>query len=148
MGFATLCRLPLLFIVHRRGDLPPGLWRAALIPAAVNLLGPMLWGLSPYYNTAPVNAFAVRISFLFTIVFGFLLLPDERGLVRRPWFWIGAAGCVAGVALLFLENVVLPTDVSLMGGLIIKWAAHAVLVGTVSRCGVVLPTIRPGSASQ
>lgn len=116
---ASLCWLPLLFIVHRRGDWPPGLWRAALIPAAVNLLGQMLWGLSPYYNTAPVNAFAVRISFLFTIVFGFLLLPDERGLVRRPWFWIGAAGCVAGVALLFLENGVLPTDVSLMGGLLI-----------------------------
>jgi|APTNR8051073442_1049403.scaffolds.fasta_scaffold00053_106 drug/metabolite transporter (DMT)-like permease len=98
--FTALFWLP---VVYRQRALvrDPALWRAAALPAFCHLLGQAGWGLAPYYNDASVMNFVSRLGFLFTALAGFLLLRSERALVRRPMFWVGAAGSIAGLIAMF-----------------------------------------------
>ena len=97
----TLFWMPFV-LSHRRGD-PAlrGIWRAAIVPAAINLVGQATFAFAPYYNDATLMSFVLRMSFLFTTVFGFWLLREERDLAKSPTFWIGASGLVLGVLLLY-----------------------------------------------
>lgn len=99
--FTALFWLP--YLLARRGELAQarGLWRDAALPAACHLVGQIGWGLAPYYATASVMNFASRSSFLFAILLGFWLLPEERRLVRHPLFWLGALATVLGLCGLF-----------------------------------------------
>lgn len=98
--FTALFWLP---VVYRQRALvrDPALWRAAALPAFCHLLGQAGWGLAPYYNDASVMNFVSRLGFLFTALAGFLLLRSERALVRRPMFWVGAVGSIAGLIAMF-----------------------------------------------
>ncbi|HLF93266.1 MAG TPA: hypothetical protein VJB14_07385, partial [Planctomycetota bacterium] len=55
--FAALLYWPILFLAFRSGKFDPGLWRRALVPAAVAFAGQVLWALAPYYLQAPLIAF-------------------------------------------------------------------------------------------
>jgi len=106
-------------VEHWRRGVAPSLWRCALVPAAVNVCGQILWGLSPYFNTAPVNAFAVRSAFLFTVVWSVLLLPDERPIVRRPLFWLATLVTIVGMWLLFHHTALEPGSMTVRGAVVI-----------------------------
>ena len=140
--FAALFWLPLV-LRHRRDVFmsplvyePRGgrrvLWRDALIPAAVHVVGQMLFGLVPYFNDATIINFVSRSGFLFTTLFGFLLLPDERPLARRPLFWVGFAGTAAGLAAMYRGSLgTTTTSVTGMGLLVLTavfWGLYSVLV--------------------
>ncbi len=81
------------------------IWLDALPLAAVNLGGQVGWGAAPYFIDASTIGFTIRLTFFFAILFGFLLIPEERRLARRPLFWLGAALCLAGAAALFLPKM-------------------------------------------
>jgi drug/metabolite transporter (DMT)-like permease len=98
--FTALFWLPVVFR-QRDQAREPALWRAAALPAFCHLLGQAGWGLAPYYNDASVMNFVSRLGFLFTALAGFLLLRSERALVRRPLFWVGVAGTLAGLLAMF-----------------------------------------------
>lgn len=99
--FTALFWLPV--VIRRYHEVPAGrrIWRDAWVPALCHMLGQAGWGLAPYYNDASVMNFVSRISFLLTVVVGFWLLRDERHLARRPLFWLGVAGTVAGLVFMF-----------------------------------------------
>ena len=99
--FTVMLWLP--FVIRHYRDIPPdrNVWRDAAWPAFFHLAGQVGWGLAPYYNDASVMNFVSRLGFLCTIVFGFWLLRDERTLARRPLFWIGVAGSIAGLLAMF-----------------------------------------------
>lgn len=99
--FTALFWLPV--VIARYRDVPPGrnIWRDAWLPALCHMLGQAGWGLAPYHNDASVMNFVSRIAFLLTVVVGFWLLKGERALARRPLFWIGVAGTVAGLVAMF-----------------------------------------------
>ncbi len=100
-GVAAVIWLP--FVVRRLSQRPAELrvWKDAIGSAVVNVIGQMGWALAAYYNEAGVIAFVVRSSFLFAIVYSVILLPSERATVRRPRFWLGAGGIVAGIVCMF-----------------------------------------------
>ncbi len=103
---ACIFYLPLLIhgMIRRKGG---RFWLAALLPAGVNLTGQTLWGIAPYHHlTAGVIAFLLRLAGVWGILGAFWLFPDERGLARRPIFWIGTALALAGFVLMSWAHVV------------------------------------------
>jgi len=132
--------LPFVVALSRRGKprgpAAPGrsVWRDALLPTSVNIVGQTGYALSPYYlEDASTIAFTLRLSFLFTMAFGFVFLAEERLLVRRPVFWAGAGASVAGAALMFFSEARKGGAATVLGILIvagstIAWGAYAVSV--------------------
>ena len=117
------------------GVIPAGnIWRAALIPSVINIVGQVLWAVSPYFNVqAAAMGFTTKSSFLFTVLFGFLLIPKERLLAKRPMFLAGAAVCLCGLAIMFLQKMLGEGGSSLagMGILVVTavfWGAYAVSI--------------------
>ena len=137
---ASLILLPFVLILRRRPEARKhasgsrNIWIAALVPAAVNVIGQVLWALSPYYEVqAATMTFITRSSFLFTALLGFLLIPAERRLAKRPLFLIGAVVCIGGVVIMFLQKMLSGEQSSLagMGILVVTalfWGAYAVSV--------------------
>ena len=132
--------------VQRRRRRPPApaepagrnIWLDALPPAAVNLVGQVGWGLCPYYpgNDPATIAFTIRLSFLFTMLFGFAVIPAERPLMKRPLFLCGAAVCLAGLFLMFAQKLAAGGLSSLRGSVIliattVFWGAYSV---SIRRC--------------
>jgi len=117
-----------------RKRMPPGrnIWVDALVPAAINAAGQAGWALIPYYADASVMGFGIRSAFLFALLGGMWLLPDERYLLRSPAFWIGSTICVGGVAALFGGS--LRGGTSLLG--------CALILGTASVWGFYMVTAR------
>ncbi len=137
---AALLLLPFVLILRRRPEARKyasgsrNIWRAALVPSVINVVGQVLWALSPYYEVqAATMAFITKSSFLFTVLFGFMLIPKERLLAKNPVFFIGAAVCVGGVAILFIQKLLSGQQSSLAGMWILVatslfWGAYAVSV--------------------
>jgi drug/metabolite transporter (DMT)-like permease len=111
-------------------------WRAALVPSAVNLLGQVGWALCPYYVDASTIGFVIRVSFLFAVLFGLLFIPAERPLGRRPLFAVGTVVTLSGVFLMYVQKLSgggLATGTQAIGLLIVLgtavcWAGYAVTV--------------------
>lgn len=139
---AALFWLPYVLLSMRRMRRPGAeairhyrnVWRDAIVPAAANLAGQICWGLCPYYNDAATIGFGIRLSFLFTIVFGFALIPEERRLARSPSFLVGAAIGIGGVLMMFAERLADQRPGSLTG--------LAILVATTILWGVYGVTVR------
>jgi O-acetylserine/cysteine efflux transporter len=96
---STLLYIPLIVAVVRRQSLGT-FWKAALLPAAVNIVGQTLFAVSLYHMEAGMMSLLVRISVVWSILGAFLLFPDERRLARLPRFWLGAVLAVAGFVLM------------------------------------------------
>ncbi|MFW6161684.1 MAG: DMT family transporter [Planctomycetota bacterium] len=133
--------LPYVVWFHRRLKTHGGpragrsVWLAALVPTAVNAVGQTGYALSPYFVSASVIGFGLRMSFVFTLLFGFVFIAEERRLGRRPVFWLGAALCLGGVVLMFLDSLLEGGRASLIGMLLLvgttfAWGGYAVSVRT------------------
>ncbi|MBM4035099.1 MAG: DMT family transporter [Planctomycetes bacterium] len=133
---AALFWSPAVVVLMRRqrgACATPGrsVWRAALVPAAMNLVGQVTYGLSPAYASAPTIGFLLRLSFAFAVLFGVVFIAEERRLVRTPLFLAGAGVCAGGVVTMFAERVAAEGSVSLAGlGILVVstmgWGAYAV----------------------
>ncbi|MDX2131549.1 MAG: DMT family transporter [Planctomycetota bacterium] len=102
-GVSALLWLPVLLLGWRRGTLPKGLWRAAMMPSIWNVPGQVLFGLAPYYVEPGLMTFSMRLQIVFLFTGAALLFPAERRVIRSRWFLIGIAmvlgGTLATVAL-------------------------------------------------
>jgi len=135
---AALFWLPFVVMLERKRKAaasPPrrSVWRDALVPSAVNLGGQVGWALCPYFVEASTIGFVIRMSFLFTILFGFLLIPAERLLAGNRYFLLGAGVCVLGVGMMFLAKLRTEGRSSLPGmgillGTAVFWGAYAVSI--------------------
>jgi drug/metabolite transporter (DMT)-like permease len=108
-------------------------WRDALVPSVVNAIGQAGFGISPYYVSASTIGFVLRLSFLFTIIFGFIVLVEERLLARKSSFWWGAALSLVGVLVMFFDEFREGGEGSLPGLAIIlvtalAWGGYSVSV--------------------
>jgi len=108
-------------------------WLCALAPWSVNIVAQVAWAAAPYFLTAPVIGFSSRLSFLFTIVFGFLFIREERALLRNAYFWAGALACLLGVGAMFGRDIARMDRMSVIGfGLMLTsgcgYGAYAVCV--------------------
>jgi drug/metabolite transporter (DMT)-like permease len=130
--------LPFLLVLDRRsggsGAAAPGrsVWRDAAVPSVVNVVGQAAFGIGPYFVPASTMGFVLRLSFLFTIVFGLAAIAEERLLIRQPAFWLGTVLSLAGVVAMFAEEV--RGGVGSVSGLVIivatavAWGAYSVTV--------------------
>jgi drug/metabolite transporter (DMT)-like permease len=130
--------LPFLLFLDRQPNrmrpLAPrrNVWRDAVVPSIVNAVGQAAFGVSPYFVSASTMGFVLRLSFLFTIVFGFAVIAEERLLTRKPAFWVGTALSLAGVLAMFVEEI--QGGIGSIAGLAIivvtavAWGAYSVTV--------------------
>ncbi len=126
--------------VHPAGFLRPGnVWLDAIVPSVVNVIGQAGFGVCPYYVPASTLGFILRLSFLFTILFGFVFLADERLLGRKPAFWLGAVVSVLGVVLMFVTKLQAADDAS--------WKVIPIIVGTALAWGGYSVSVRYYMAS-
>jgi drug/metabolite transporter (DMT)-like permease len=133
----TLCWVPVVAVLVRRGeDGAAGgrsIWRDARVPAAINVVAQATYGICPAYATAPTIGFVLRLSFLFTLLFGLVFVREERRLVRRPTFPAGVLLCLAGVVAMFWEGLTSRAGASATGMAIlilstVGWGGYAVSV--------------------
>lgn len=129
----SLIWLPAVLTLRREVPAGKNVWRDALVPTAVNVVGQVGYGLAPYYNPASVIGFVARTSFLFTLLFGFTILPVERLLMRKPLFWLGVAACACGVPVMYWEGFAgagktTPTGLAVLLGSAVCWGAYGVSV--------------------
>ena len=101
---ATLVMAPFFFRLIERAPVGRNIWLAAIPTAIVHVIGQTLWNLAPHYNQASVMMFIGRSAFFFSVLFGFMLIPGERALLRSPWFWVGVGATVIGLTIMFLSG--------------------------------------------
>lgn len=95
-GFSALVWLPVVLVAGRRGTLPAGLWKAALVPALFNTAGQVVfaWG---FYKIDPgLMTFGMRTQIAFIALGAFLLFPAERPVIRSTWYIAGLLMVAAG----------------------------------------------------
>lgn len=129
-GLSALLWLPVLLMGLARKNLPAGLWKRAIVPAAINCVAQVMYAMAPYYIGAGFAAFLVRVSVVSSLGGAFLLFSDERILLRSPKFWIGLAGVVLGSC-----GTIYYSDASFHGGAVIGivcGAASGLLYGCYS----------------
>lgn len=97
-GFAALIWLPVLIVVALRGRLPKGLYVAALVPSAFNIVGQVCFTWAHYMLDPGMLTFALRAHIVFVTVGAALLFASEREVIRRPLFLIGIALVIGGTS--------------------------------------------------
>ena len=88
-GISALFWAPLLLVVARGKGLPPGLWRAAMLPSLFNCLGQVCFAWAPYYIKPGLLTFLLRLQILFVAAGAFLLFPSERPVMRTSRYRLG-----------------------------------------------------------
>lgn len=114
-SFGALFWLPFLLLLDR-SPAPPStssglakrrnVWLDAIVPSIANTISQALFALGPYYVSASSLGFVMRLAFLFTIVFGFIVLAEERLLAKKASFWLGVALSFLGVLVMYYESFV------------------------------------------
>ncbi len=97
-GFSALIWAPVLIIAAKRNRLPHGLWKAAIIPSVVNVLGQVcfVWG---HYKIDPgLLSFGLRSQLIFVAVGAYLLFPSERKVIRSWRYILGMLILLGGTA--------------------------------------------------
>lgn len=96
-GFSALLWAPVLVTALLGRGTPPGLWRAALLPAVFNALGQVAFT-AAFYSIDPATAtFGLRVQIVFVAVGAYLLFPSEREVLRQPASWAGIGMVLLGV---------------------------------------------------
>jgi drug/metabolite transporter (DMT)-like permease len=111
------------------------IWRDALLPACFSIVNQAAWGGVGKYADANTIAFASKLAFPVAILYCFIFFPEERLLARSRLFWLGVAGCFAGLALLSVERLAFSSllGTSLMGLILllliaVSWGGYSVSV--------------------
>ncbi|GMV64999.1 MAG: DMT family transporter [Candidatus Omnitrophica bacterium] len=113
--FASLLLIFPLLYEYRHREVDRRIWMTALIPTAFNVIAQVSWSWIPYYLDATRMGFFVRISVVFSILGGFVCFPEERGLMKHPFFWLGVIGCFLGITIMSFGGEAVPEGASLVG---------------------------------
>lgn len=98
-AISALVWLPAIVVSWRRGTMPPGLWRASMIPSVLNAAAQICFGLAPYYIDPGLMTFSLRAQIVFLTLGALAFFPSERKVIRSPFFLVGLGMIVAGTAL-------------------------------------------------
>lgn len=95
-GFAALIWAPVLIVGLLRKNLPTGLWRRAVAPSIVNMMGQVVFVLAHYQIDPGILTFGLRSQILFVSIGAYLMFEAERKVVRSPGYLFGAMLVVVG----------------------------------------------------
>jgi len=113
-GFSAFMWAPVLLLAAARNRLPPGLWKAAIVPSVFNTLGQVFFTWAHYKIDPGLLTFGLRVQIVCVAAGAFLLFPSERRLIRSPGFLFGAAMVTAGTigTALLTREATSPTHVA------------------------------------
>ncbi|MFN0133287.1 MAG: DMT family transporter [Phycisphaerales bacterium] len=114
-GFSALLWLPVLIVGLARRRLPPGLWRVALVPAAINCVSQMAFCWTFYKIDAGLATFGLRSNIVFATIGAAILFAAERRIVRARGFILGLCMVVGGTLGTMLLGRSLPKGATLFG---------------------------------
>lgn len=95
-GFSALLWAPLLLVGFLRGRLPPGLWRAALVPSIINAAGQVTFVYAHYQIDPGLLTFGLRSQMLVAPLGAYLLFAVERPVIRSPLYILGVLAVLVG----------------------------------------------------
>lgn len=95
-GFSALLWAPVLVVGARRGNLPAGLWRAALVPSLFNAAAQVCFALAPYMVDPGLMTFSMRLQIVFLTAGAAVLFAAERRVIRSSGYLIGMSMVIAG----------------------------------------------------
>lgn len=95
-GFSALLWLPVLIAGAARGTLPRGLWAAALVPSAVNVVSQTMFCWAHYRIDPGLLSFGLRANIVFSTIGAALFFAAERRVIRTPGYLLGLAMVVGG----------------------------------------------------
>ena len=96
-GFSALVWAPVLLVGLARNRLPAGLWRAAIVPSALNIGGQVCFTWAFYKIDPGLVTFGLRAQIVFVSIGGYLFFASERKVIRTPGYIIGALMVISGV---------------------------------------------------
>jgi drug/metabolite transporter (DMT)-like permease len=95
-GVSAVMWAPVLVFVHFRRRLPRGLWRAALIPSAINSTSQVIFCYAHYQIDPGLLAFGLRSHMIFAAVGAYLMFAAERPVIRSPMYLAGMLAVMLG----------------------------------------------------
>lgn len=101
-GFSTLLWIPPLIFAWLRGRLPAGLWRAAIVPSIFNAAAQVCFGIAPYFVSAGLMTFSLRLNIVFVTIGAAIMFAAERRIVKHPGFLFGLITLMVGTLLTVL----------------------------------------------
>jgi drug/metabolite transporter (DMT)-like permease len=116
---AAVLYWPVLLAAYRGGSLDRETIRRCAVPAFFALAGQVLWALAPYYLSASSIGFFIRLSLVFTLLGAMYFFPDERPLLKQPWFHVGLTLSVGGFLVLAMSRGMFDVKVTVTGVTII-----------------------------
>ena len=95
-GFAALLWSPLLIWRYAKGTVPPGLWKAALIPGLINAAAQVAFTKAHYLVEPGLLTFGLRVQIVCVTLGAAIMFPAERVIIRRPLFLVGIGMVLVG----------------------------------------------------
>jgi len=95
-GFSAVLWLPVVLWGLLRRSIPPGLFRAAIIPSFFNAAGQICFTWAHYKIDPGLLTFGLRTQIVFVAAGAFLLFPTERPIIRTRTYLLGVAMVLAG----------------------------------------------------
>jgi drug/metabolite transporter (DMT)-like permease len=95
-GVSALLWAPVLIIVALRRRLPPGLWRAAIVPSVINSCSQVIFCYAHYKIDPGLLSFGLRSQMIFAAVGAYLMFAVERPVIRSPMYLSGMAAVLVG----------------------------------------------------
>ncbi len=97
-AFAALFWAPVMVIGMSKRRIGARLWRAALIPAAINCIGQVCFTEAHYHIAPGLLTFSLRIEIVCVAIGAFILFPVERVIVRSGVY-------IGGLALVLIGTI-------------------------------------------
>lgn len=127
-GFSALLWSPVLILGIMRSSLPPGLWRAAIVPSIINCAAQAVFCWAHYKIDAGLLSFGLRSNIVFVTIGAAIFFAAERRVIRSPGFLLGILMVVGGTV-----GTILLGDLELRGatlsGVILAIASGAGFAG-------------------
>jgi drug/metabolite transporter (DMT)-like permease len=104
-GFSALLWAPVLLMGAYWRKLPKHLWRAAVVPSAINATGQVFFTWAHYKIDPGLLTFGLRSQIIFAAIGAYLMFPGERPIIRARPYLIGGALVLLGTsAAVFLAD--------------------------------------------
>lgn len=94
---ACLFWLPVLLYMRRAGRLDGRVWRRALLPGSVNVVGQSFFAAAFYYINPAFMDLLLKSSVIWIVVISLISFAQERPLAASRRFWLGGLLSAAGV---------------------------------------------------
>ncbi len=114
-GISALFWVPVLVARLVGGRLPPGIWRAAVVPSLFNIAAQVCFAWAPYYIDPGFITFLLRLQIVFVALGAYLLFPTERAVVRSWGYALGVLLVLAGLVGLCFLDVTKPRGATAVG---------------------------------